>query len=166
MSATPTSATEYVIRVGDIMTTDIATVRPDTPTENAARLMFSRAISGAPVVDENDKLVGVVTEFDIIAKEGGTVADIMSSDVVSVGEDTDAETVAQILISRRVRRVPVVRDGAVVGIVSRSDLVRLFALTRWSCETCGFFTRGFERLSVCPKCGSSSIILEREPPGM
>ncbi len=166
MSGTPTSATEHVIRVGDIMTTNIATVRPDTPTENAARLMFSRAISGAPVVDENDKLVGVVTEFDIIAKEGRTVADIMSSDVVTVGEDTDAETVAQILISRRVRRVPVVRDGAVIGIVSRSDLVRLFALTRWSCETCGYFTRGFERLSVCPKCGSSSIILEREPPGM
>lgn len=166
MSAPATPTTEHVIRVGDIMTTDIATVRPDTPTENAARLMFSRSISGAPVVDEQNRLVGVVTEFDIIAKEGRTVGDIMTSDVVTVGEDTDAETVAQILISRRVRRVPVVRDGAIVGIVSRSDLVRLFALTRWSCESCGFFTRGFERLGTCPKCGSASIILEREPPGM
>ena len=166
MSAPVTPTTEHFIRVGDIMTTDIATVRPDTPTENAARLMFSRAISGTPVVDEHGKLVGVVTEFDIIAKEGRTVSEIMTSDVVTVGEDTDAETVAQILISRRVRRVPVVRDGAVVGIVSRSDLVRLFALTRWSCEKCGYFTRGFERLNLCPKCGSSSIILEREPPGM
>jgi CBS domain-containing protein len=166
MSAAPPSASEHVIRIKDIMTSDIATVRPDTPTENAARLMFSRSISGAPVVDENNQLVGVVTEFDIIAKEGRTVADIMTTDVVSVGEDTDAETVAQILISRRVRRVPVVRDGKIVGIVSRSDLVRLFALTRWSCENCGFFTRGFERLSACPKCGSQSIILEREPPGM
>ena len=53
-------------------------------------------------------------------------------------------------------------DGVVIGIVSRSDLVRLFALTRWSCETCGFYTRGFERLTACPKCGNEAIILERE----
>ena len=160
------SIAAVTVTVRDIMTEDVATVAPDTPIENAARLLFSQSISGMPVVDDDGKLVGVVTEFDIIAKEGATVGDIMSTDVVTVGEETDAETVAQILTSRRVRRVPVVRDGAVVGIVSRSDLVRLFALTRWSCETCGFFTRGFERLSLCPKCGSTSIILEREPPGM
>lgn len=154
------------VTVADIMTPDVRTVSPDTPTENAARMLFSQSISGMPVVDNDGKLVGVVTEFDIIAKEGRTVAEIMSTDVVTVAEDTDAETVAQILTSRRVRRVPVVRDGAVVGIVSRSDLVRLFALTRWSCEACGYFTRGFERLSVCPKCGNEAIILEREPPGM
>jgi len=150
----------------DIMTPEVMTVSPDTPTENAARLLFTGSISGMPVVDADGRLAGVVTEFDIIAKEGRTVADIMTTDVVTISEDTDAETVAQILTSRRVRRLPVVRDGQVVGIVSRSDLVRLFALTRWSCETCGYFTRGFERLSVCPKCGSASIILEREPPGM
>lgn len=158
--------TSVSIRVGDIMTPDVATVRPDMPTENAARLLFSKSISGMPVCDADGKLVGVITEFDIIAKEGRTVGEIMTTDVVIVSEETDAETVAQILIGRRVRRVPVVRDGTVVGIVSRSDLVRLFALTRWSCETCGYYTRGFERLSTCPKCGSETIILEREPPGM
>jgi CBS domain-containing protein len=155
-----------IITVGDIMTTDVETVSPQTPTENAARMLFSQSISGMPVVDDHGTLIGVVTEFDIIAKEGRTVAEIMSTDVVTVAEDTEAETVAQILTSRRVRRVPVVRDGKVVGIVSRSDLVRLFALTRWSCEACGYFTRGFERLSVCPKCGNDAILLEREPPGM
>lgn len=154
------------LTVGEIMTGDIVSVTPDTPTENAARMLFSRSISGMPVVDGDDRLVGVVTEFDILAKDGQTVADIMTSDVVTVSEDTDAETVAHLLTTMRVRRVPVVRDGRLVGIVSRSDLVRLFALTRWSCGNCGFFTRGFERLSACPKCGSSSIILEREPPGM
>ena len=160
------SIAAITVTVRDIMTDQVATVAPDMPVENAARMLFSQSISGMPVVDDDGKLVGVVTEFDIIAKEGATVGDIMTTDVVTVSEDTDAETVAQILTSRRVRRVPVVQDGAVVGIVSRSDLVRLFALTRWSCETCGYYTRGFERLSVCPKCGSTSIILEREPPGM
>lgn len=158
--------TTHMITVADIMTHDVETVSPDMLTENAARLLFSRSISGMPVVDTSGSLVGVVTEFDIIAKEGSTVGDIMSTDVVTVAEDTDAETVAQILTSRRVRRVPVVADGTVVGIVSRSDLVRLFAMTRWSCEACGYYTRGFERLTVCPKCGNDEIILEREPPGM
>ena len=160
------SIAAMTVTVRDIMTDEVATVSPDTPVENAARMLFSQSISGMPVVDGDGKLVGVITEFDIIAKEGSTVAEIMTTDVVTVSEDTDAETVAQILTSRRVRRVPVVQDGAVVGIVSRSDLVRLFALTRWSCEACGFYTRGFEKLSLCPKCGSNSIILEREPPGM
>jgi CBS domain-containing protein len=159
-------AATITIAVGEIMTPEVVTVTPETPVENAARMLFSKSVSGMPVVDAGGKLVGVVTEFDIIAKEGTRVSDIMTSDVITVSEDTDAETVARILTSRRVRRVPVTRDGAVVGIVSRSDLVRLFAMTRWSCETCGFFTRGFERLGVCPKCGSETIILEREPPGM
>jgi CBS domain-containing protein len=148
------------------MTSDVITTTPETPTENVARTLFSNAISGLPVVDGDGRLVGVVTEFDIIAKDGRTVGDIMTRDVVTVGEDTDAEAVARILTSRHVRRVPVVREGDVVGIVSRSDLVKLFALTRWSCESCGYYTRGFERLSVCPKCGNDAIILEREPPGM
>jgi CBS domain-containing protein len=160
------SIAAMTVTVRDIMTNEVSTVSPEMPVENAARTLFSQSISGMPVVDADGKLVGVITEFDIIAKEGATVADIMTTDVVTVSEDTDAETVAQILTSRRVRRVPVVQDGAVVGIVSRSDLVRLFALTRWSCETCGYHTRGFERLTVCPKCGSTMIILEREPPGM
>ena len=154
------------VHARDIMTKDVITVTPDTPTENAARMLFTSSISGMPVVGDDERLVGVLTEFDIIAKEGRTVGEIMTTDVVTIAEDTEAETVAQILTNRRVRRLPVVRDGQVVGIVSRSDLVRLFALTRWSCETCGYFTRGFERLSVCPKCGNTTIVLEREPPGM
>jgi len=157
--------TSTTVTVSQILTQDVVTVSPDMAVENAARMLFTQSISGMPVVDADGRLVGVVTEFDIIAKEGRTVGEIMTSDVVTVSEDTDAETVAQILISRRVRRVPVVRDGIVIGIVSRSDLVRLFALTRWSCEACGYYTRGFERLISCPKCGNEAIVLEREPPG-
>ena len=150
----------------DIMTTDIITVRSDAGTDTTARLMFENSISGLPVVDDAGMLAGVVTEYDLIAKRGNTVAEVMTRSVVSIGEDTDPETVARMLIEQNIRRLPVVRDGKVVGIISRSDLLRLFALTRWSCEACGFYTRGFERLSTCPKCGSARIILEREPPGM
>ncbi len=154
------------VQVADIMTSDVAVVTADMSVEAAARLLTSRAVSGMPVVDEHEHLVGIISEFDIIARDGETVGDIMTKEVISVTEDEDAARIAQILTSYRVRRVPVVREGHVVGIVSRSDLVRLFALTRWSCESCGFYTRGFERLTVCPKCGNETIVLEREPPGM
>lgn len=154
------------VQVADIMTGDVAVVTADMTVEAAARLLTSRSVSGMPVVDEHEHLVGIISEFDIIARDGQTVGDIMTKEVISVSEADDAATIAQILTSHRVRRVPVLRDGHVVGIVSRSDLVRLFALTRWSCESCGFYTRGFERLTVCPKCGNETIVLEREPPGM
>lgn len=150
----------------DIMTTDVRTVEASTSVEAAARIMFEQSISGIPVVDERNHLVGVVSEFDVLAKEGDTVGDIMTQNVITVGEDTDPEAIARMLIEQHIRRLPVVRGGEVVGIISRSDLIRLFALTRWSCESCGFYTRGFERLTLCPKCGSDVIILEREPPGM
>lgn len=154
------------VQVGDIMTGGVAVVTADVPVDVAARMLFERSVSGLPVVDAEERLIGVVTEFDIIARDGETVGDIMTREVISVTESEDAAAIANILTNMRVRRVPVVRDGKVVGIVSRSDLVRLFALTRWSCESCGYYTRGFERLTTCPKCGNDSIVLEREPPGM
>ena len=150
----------------DIMTTGVLTVSQSMSVEAAARTMFEQSLSGIPVVDENEHLVGVVSEFDVLARGGKMVRDIMTRSVVTIGEHTDPETIAQLLIEQKIRRLPVVRDGKVVGIISRSDLVRLFALTRWSCESCGYYTRGFERLATCPKCGSLTIILEREPPGM
>lgn len=159
-------STTLAIYARDIMTSDVFTIDEATPIDTAARIMFEKSISGLPVVSGDGNLVGVVTEYDVIAKSGQKVADIMSRSVVTVGEDTDPETIARMLIEQRIRRIPVVKEGQIIGIISRSDLVRLFALTRWSCEACGFYTRGFERLTLCPKCGGETIILEREPPGM
>ncbi|GBD16562.1 Hypoxic response protein 1 [bacterium HR26] len=119
-----------------------------------------------PVVDNEGRVIGIVSEYDVISKRGRTAADIMSRDVISVSEDTSAESVAQLLSERRVRRVPVLRDGRLVGIISRADLVRLFAITRWTCEDCGYFVRGFQRPEQCEACGSTRFVLDREPPGM
>lgn len=150
----------------DIMTGNVISVRPDTPVDRIARLLTEHQITGMPVVDNEGRVIGIVSEYDVISKRGRTAADIMSRDVISVSEDTSAESVAQLLSERRVRRVPVLRDGRLVGIISRADLVRLFAITRWTCEDCGYFVRGFQRPEQCEACGSTRFVLDREPPGM
>ena len=86
----------------------------------------------------------------------------MSAKVISAAEDADAEDVAHLLTDRRIRRVPILAEGKLVGIVSRSDLIKLFMVVRWTCEDCSYFTRGFERPEVCPSCGSDRILLSRD----
>ena len=153
------------MNVSDIMTTNVITVRDGTKVEDAARLLARHRISGLPVVDQSGAPIGVVTEYDLIAKKGTTVADIMTRDVISVSPETDVDAVAHLLASRRVRRVPVVAGGRLVGIVSRSDLVRQIAL-RWVCVTCGEVVRGEVAPESCPCCGAPDpFSREVEPPG-
>lgn len=159
-------ATDEAVRSSEIMTTNVLSVQPETSIDSIATLLGEKQISGVPVVDSNDVPVGIVSELDIISRSGATAADIMSAGVISVTEDTPAEDVVEILSSRRVRRVPVLRDGRIVGIISRSDLVRLFSMTRWTCSDCGYFVRGLKRPEICNECGSASISLDRDPPGM
>jgi CBS domain-containing protein len=159
-------ATDEAVRSGEIMSSDVISVRPDTPVDEIARLLSEKRISGVPVVDDDNAPVGVVSELDVISRSGNTAADIMSSGVISVTEDTPAEDIIEILRSQRVRRVPVMQHGKLVGIISRADLVRLFSVTRWTCTECGYFQRGFQRPDKCSQCGSTSISLQRDPPGM
>jgi CBS domain-containing protein len=154
------------LKVAEIMTDSVISVEPDTSVDEIARLLSEHRISGVPVLGTNGEPVGIVSELDVISRSGQSAGDIMSSGVISVTADTPAEEVVEILRSRRVRRVPIVRDGHIIGIVSRSDLVRIFSLTRWTCADCGYFVRGFQRPEKCSECGSTSITLEREPPGM
>ncbi|HVC52187.1 MAG TPA: CBS domain-containing protein [Stellaceae bacterium] len=150
------------MRAMDIMTTDVITVDPDTTVQALATLLAERGISGAPVVDSVGRLVGVVSEGDLLHRaeigtarrhrarrrswwldhfasdaardyvksHGRTVNDIMTRDAVTVIEDTELADVAALLEARRIKRVPVVRDGKVVGIVSRANIVRAVGATR------------------------------------
>lgn len=156
------------MRAADIMTTNVITVAPNASVQAVAALMANNGISGVPVVDASNALVGVVSEGDLLHRtETGTerrierrrprwfdtfagdrdlardyvkshsrtVRDIMTRDVITVTESTELNEVATILETKRIKRVPVVRDGKVVGIVSRSNLVRALVAAKPRSET-------------------------------
>jgi len=137
----------------DVMTSPVLTVRPDVPVQEVARLLLERHISAVPVVDDAGALLGVVSEGDLMRRpESGTerhpswwlsllsdpeddarqyvkshglrAGDVMTRRVVSVGEDAPLHEIAELLERHRIKRVPVVRDGRVVGIVSRANLLQ------------------------------------------
>ena len=114
----------------DIMTRTVFTVGPQVKAQEAAQILSQKRISGLPVVDENSKIIGIVTEADIISKvnrEGLLVADIMSHKVITVDEETLVSDIAMLLTERKIKRVPVVQDNKLVGIISRADIVNAVA---------------------------------------
>jgi CBS-domain-containing membrane protein len=143
----------------DIMTAQVVSIAPTASPGDVADLLAEYRISGVPVVDEHGHMVGLVTEADLISKRGATVAEIMSSRVVSVQETTLVDEIAQILTSNHYKRVPVVRDEKLVGIVSRADIVRQMA-SRWVCEVCGAIQHG-RMPSACSTCGADGSHFER-----
>ena len=150
------------IPVRDIMTRSVITVPVSMPIKDVAQLLSERRITGLPVVDDEGNVAGVLSELDIISRQGNTAGEIMSAKVISATEDADAEEVARLLTDRRIRRVPILAEGKLVGIVSRSDLIKLFMVVRWTCEDCGYFARGFTRMEICPSCGSDRLVLQRD----
>ena len=110
----------------EIMTCKVSTIHPEASVQEVAHLLSRERISGAPVVTADGTIIGVVTQADIIGKvdrEGLCVADIMSREIIAVKEDTPVHQIATLLAQRKIKRVPVVRDGRLVGIVSRADIV-------------------------------------------
>jgi CBS domain-containing protein len=108
----------------DVMTTNVVSVSPQESVDEAARLLTFHDISGLPVC-EADRVVGVVSEADLIGKSGATVGDVMTSPAVTVSEGTGLKQVAEQLTQQRIRRLPVVSaDGELVGVVSRRDVLR------------------------------------------
>src|SRR5579884_76589 len=154
------------MKVKDVMTTKVITVKEDSTRQQAARLLAQHRISGLPVVNDDNLLVGVVTEYDIMAKEGKTVGDIMTRGVISVAPDTELEEASHILVHQRIKRLPVLDQGKVIGILSRGDVVKEIA-TRWICYVCGEIVHSEEQPERCPRCESKEIAAwpEAVPPG-
>ena len=111
-------------------------------------------------------VVGLVSEHDLISKDGPTAADVMSPGIVSVTEDAEVDDVRHLLVDRRIRRVPVLSAGQLVGIVSRADIVALIAM-EWVCEVCGTQVRGERPPASCPTCAADTVrfVHQPQPPG-
>lgn len=141
--------------VADLMTKDVVTVKKDTPLEEAARRLTGLRISGMPVVDDQDKVIGVIGELDIMSvlrgkktrsfkdlfrrilgepspmrKEGDQVGHVMSTPAITIKSSFDVRDAARVLDSHRIKRLPVVDDdGKLIGVISRADIVRAMGKT-------------------------------------
>jgi predicted transcriptional regulator len=117
------------LRVRDAMTRYLICVRPDTPVQEVLDLMLGRAISGVPVVDEADQLLGVVTQADLLASDAVSgeyrcAADLMTPHPMTARPDDALADVATRMLAAGRKRLLVVEDGRLVGIVARRDLLR------------------------------------------
>jgi CBS domain-containing protein len=114
----------------DIMTQDTLAVETRAPIYDAIRILVEHGISGLPVVDADLHLVGILTEKDVLnllhERNGHEryVEDYMSREVTSFEEDTDLNTICECLREKGFRRVPIVRQGVLTGIISRRDIIR------------------------------------------
>ena len=146
------------MRAADVMTNEVITVGEDASVQEAAKLLVEHGISAVPVVDRDKRVVGMVSEGDLLHRaetgterrrawwlemvastnqlageyvksHSGSVKDVMKRDVISVTEETTVADIAILLETNRIKRVPVLRDDRLVGIVSRANLVRALAMT-------------------------------------
>ena len=154
------------MKAEDVMTTRVVTITDGQTKQQAARLLSQHHISGLPVVNADHMVVGVVTEYDVISKEGETVGEIMTRGVISVTPDTELDEISHLLVHERIKRLPVLDQGKLVGIVSRADLVREVAL-RWVCPVCGEVMHSEEQPERCPRCGAQEVAVsfEQQSPG-
>jgi CBS domain-containing protein len=149
----PVATEEKEMKAVDVMTPDVVTIWSKASVAEAAKLMLDRGISGLPVVNDEGRLSGMITETDLLRRveigteqhhsargeqsmsaydlaceylksHGRQVEEIMSRDVVRVFENTPLAEVAALMELKRIKRVPVMSDGKIVGIVSRADLLR------------------------------------------
>ncbi|MCF2524649.1 CBS domain-containing protein [Bradyrhizobium sp. G127] len=144
------------MRAHQIMTRQVLSVTPDTPVLEAANTMLQQHISGLPVIDKSGKLIGIVSEGDFIRRaeigtgrkrgrwlkfligpgksasefvheQGRKVSEVMTPEPYTVTEDTPLEDIVQLMEKKNVKRLPVMRGDAIVGIVTRSNLLQAVA---------------------------------------
>jgi CBS domain-containing protein len=145
-----------MLTAADVMTRDVVTVDPEKPVRDIAELLYTRRISGVPVVDANGRVIGIVSEGDLIAHaaivgehhrswwlslfadetvtardylkaHGRTARDVMTTNVMSIEETATLAEIAEMLHRHRIKRVPVVRGDKLVGIVTRGNLLQALA---------------------------------------
>ncbi len=119
-----------MISARDIMTTHVVFIDPDEPVEHAIELMLRHGVSGLPVVNSCDQLLGVITEYDILdiindpQTERKMVYHFMTRDPVTIEADTSIFDLGSVFHGRSIRRYPVTDGGKLVGIISRRELIR------------------------------------------
>ena len=143
------------------MTRDVITFDQDLSVGEVADRLANLHITGAPVTDAEGHVVGIISEVDVFGRRGKKVRDIMSPHVISINEDTGIEQAASLLIDQRIRRVPVMAGGRMVGLISRSDILGFFAHTHWICEACANSYRGLEAPAACDRCQGTAFRFER-----
>ena len=126
---------ESLPRISEYMDTVVPTLDPETKVLKAVDFLLDRQVTGAPVVDSEGKLVGIITETDLLklVTEGiegeppimATVAEFMTTDVITVPPTVDIYYVAGMFLANKFRRLPVVEDGEIVGAITRYDLLRV-----------------------------------------
>jgi CBS domain-containing protein len=122
-------------QVKDAMTPRVVSIRPEATVEQAIHLLLDNKVSGAPVLDDRGRLCGVISQFQLMEVmydpklKDSLVSEFMTREVLTIEENALLGCAANMFVVHRIHRLPVMRDGAVVGVISRSDLLRYFART-------------------------------------
>jgi CBS domain-containing protein len=153
------------MNASDVMVSHVITVKPNAPLQEVARILLTNRISGAPVVDDSGKLVGIISEGDLLRRtaEGAwpkswgppprrgwakwlmdgmdaeasdaeyvtqpnrDVAEIMTREIILAQPETPVSDIATLVVHHRIKRVPIVQNGKIVGLVSRANLIQALA---------------------------------------
>src|SRR3984893_9442288 len=154
MPATPGQSSDPTpITVADVMVANVIVVHSGDSIDDAVRLIVDSRITGVPVVDSAHHILGLLAESDVLGKRGREVDDVMPRDVITTRETAALDAAAEIMLTRRIRRLPVVRDGKLVGILTRADLLRHVRHTHWTCDWCATTVIGLRRPNARPHCG-------------